>query len=47
MQVAGEEDEVKEFLREIRESVLGSHIRGETAREIAVPEDVSGFTIRH
>lgn len=47
MQVAGEEAEISDFLVEIRESVLGSHIRGEMVQEIPPPEGLRGFSIVH
>ena len=45
MLVLGEAEEVEEFLQEIRDSVLGGHIRNETVEEIVSPDGVTGFSI--
>ncbi len=47
LQVTGAEDEVEEFLREIRESNLGPHIKSEEVHGLASLEGVSGFSIRY
>jgi acylphosphatase len=45
MLVLGEEEELAAFLEDIRDSVLGGHIRNETVAEIVAPEGVTGFSI--
>jgi acylphosphatase len=45
MLVLGEEEELAAFLEDIRDSVLGGHIRNETVAEIVAPEGVTGFAI--
>ncbi|MEM7012655.1 MAG: acylphosphatase [Verrucomicrobiota bacterium] len=45
MQVQGYEDEVDEFIQEIRDSSLAHHIQGFEVRDIPLMEDVKGFTI--
>ena len=46
MRVSGDEEEVVEFLREIRESQLGPHIQNETKSVVSDGEELSGFSIR-
>ncbi len=45
MQVMGDEDEVAEFLQDLHDSQLGSHIRHEEEHEIPPLENVRGFSI--
>lgn len=46
MIVCGDEAEVREFLREIRESQLGPHIQKETKTAVTTGEQFSSFSIR-
>jgi acylphosphatase len=47
MQVNGEENEVRAFLKAIAESELSSHIRKHTETPLAQPVEARGFEIRH
>lgn len=46
MQVMGDEEEVDEFIQEIRDSSLAHHIQEVRITKIAALENVKGFTIR-
>jgi acylphosphatase len=46
MLALGDPEELEEFLKEIRDSVLGGHIRNETVAEIVPPEGLTGFSIQ-
>lgn len=46
MKIMGEDQEMEEFLQEIRESVLASHIQKEETSPVAPLEDVKGFAIK-
>ena len=43
----GDEEEVEAFLQGIRDSQLGSHIRGEDAHRTAATGEFNRFEIRH
>lgn len=45
MQVQGDDDEVDEFIQEIRDSSLAHHIQGFEVRDIPLMDNVRGFTI--
>ena len=45
MDVQGDEDEVDEFIQEIRDSSLAHHIQGFEVRDIPLLENVKGFSI--
>ena len=45
MQVQGDDDEVDEFIQEIRDSSLAHHIQGFEVRDIPLMDNVKGFTI--
>ena len=47
MLVAGEDEELEAFLEEMRNSVLGGHIRGEEIAPVDPPDDLQGFAIRY
>ena len=46
LQVMGEEDEVDEFIQEIRDSSLAHHIERFEMREISLLSGVKGFSIQ-
>jgi len=46
MQVSGEEDEVRAFLKAIMESELRAHIRKQSETELTAPVEARGFEIR-
>lgn len=46
LQVNGEENEVRAFIKAITESELRAHIRQQTENELAGPVDTRGFEIR-
>ena len=41
------DEELEDFLQEVRESHLGPHIKHEEVHAVDLLEDVSGFSIRH
>jgi len=45
LQVAGEPDEIKDFLQDIRDSGASAHIAAERVDEITVPTPFKGFQI--
>ncbi|MEM6911608.1 MAG: acylphosphatase [Verrucomicrobiota bacterium] len=47
LQISGEEKELEAFLQEIRESVLGGHIRKEESETLTSSQPEPGFHIKH
>ena len=45
MLVVGEVPEVEDFLQDMRDGVLGGHIRREEVQDVAAPDGMRGFSI--
>lgn len=47
LQIMGDEEELNDFIEELRDSPLGHHIQEQEERTVPLLENIQGFSIEH